>query len=374
MFRSVSVLITLFVTISITVACHSTPQTISVASTPAPVAPTFAKFPVFKNHPIPQNLSLCGEPIPLENQHAKEMLDLEFTISVWNQSQVFMWLKRAGRYFPYIESELEKAGLPNDLKYLAVAESALIPHIRSKAGALGIWQFMPGTGENFGLQNTDNLDERSQFEQSTKAAINLLKHLYQRFGSWSLALAAYNCGEGCVGNAIREQNVKNYYRLTLPRETERFVYRIASIKIILENPESFGYYLSPEDIYQPIGGNLVQVYLQYPLRITEVAKELETDFKMIRDLNPHISGNHLPSGAYTLKVPPGKGEKIYFVISNLSKTAAESPREIYNYYIVVVGDNLSKISRKTGVSVAQLKRLNGINEDVVHVGQRLRIR
>jgi membrane-bound lytic murein transglycosylase D len=337
-------------------------------------APADNPIPVFENYPIPQKLSLCGEPIPLEDQYVREMLDREFTISVWDQAQVFMWLKRAGRYFPYIEIELAKAGVPSDLKYLAVAESSLIPHIRSKAGAIGIWQFMPATGERFGLQNTNTLDERRQFEQSTKAAINLLTKLHQQFGSWSLALAAYNCGERCVENAIKEQKINNYYRLSLPRETERFVFRIAAIKIILENPESFGYHLSPDHIYQPVTADMVTVYLQYPLHITDVAQELETDFKMIRDLNPHIIGNYLPSGTYTIQVPWGKGQKLYAVIGKLSKIAAEKPREIDKYYIVARGDNLSLISRKTGVSVSQLKSLNGIRGDVVHPGQRLRIR
>jgi membrane-bound lytic murein transglycosylase D len=331
-------------------------------------------LPVFENYPIPQKLNLCGEPIPLEDQYVREMLDREFTISVWDQAQVFMWLKRAGRYFPYMEIELAKAGLPRDLKYLAVAESSLIPHIRSKAGAIGIWQFMPATGERFGLQNTNALDERRQFEQATKAAINLLTKLYQQFGSWSLAMAAYNCGESCVENAIREQKVNNYYRLSLPRETERFVFRIAAIKIILESPESFGYHLSPEQVYQPVTADMVKVYLQYPLHITDVAQELETDFKMIRDLNPHIIGNYLPSGTYAIHVPQGKGQKLYTVIGKLSKIAAEKTGEIDKYYIVVSGDNLSIISRKTGVSVSQLKSLNGIKGDVVHPGQRLRIR
>ena len=328
----------------------------------------------FYNYPIPQSLSLCGEPIPLEDQHAREMLDRELTISVWDQAQVFMWLKRSGRYFPYIENELSKAGLPNDLKYLAVAESSLIPYIRSNAGALGVWQFMPTTGERFGLQSTSNLDERRHFEQSTKAAINLLTQLYRQFGSWSLAMAAYNCGEKCVENAIQEQKVYNYYRLSLPRETERFVFRIAAIKLILESPESFGYHLLPEHVYQPVAADMLKVYLQFPLHITDIATELGTDFKMIRELNPHITGNYLPSGEYMLQVPPGKGSKLYGAIAKHSAIAAEKPREMVNFYTVVSGDNLSIISRKTGVSVSQLKTLNGIKGDVVHPGQKLRIR
>jgi membrane-bound lytic murein transglycosylase D len=233
---------------------------------------------------------------------------------------------------------------------------------------------MPPTGERFGLKIIHNLDERRQFEESTKAAIVLLTKLYQQFGSWSLAMAAYNCGERCVENAIKEQQVNNYYRLSLPQETERFVFRIAAIKIILESPERFGYYLAPENVYQPIVSDTLKVYLQYPLNITDVAKELNTDFKMIRDLNPHITGSYLPVGAYTLKVPVGKGQKLYPAIGKLSNIAAQKIRESDNYYVVASGDNLLKISRKTGVPVSQLKSLNKIRGDVVHLGQRLRIR
>ena len=312
--------------------------------------------------------------MPLENQEVKERLDLELTISVWSQSQVFLWLKRAGRYFPYIESELAKAGLPGDLKYLAVAESSLLPQIRSQAGAVGIWQFMPATGERFGLQNTNNLDERRQFEQSTQAAIDLLKSLYQKFGSWSLALAAYNCGERCVENAIMEQKVSSYYRLSLPRETERFVFRIAAIKIILENPERYGYRIFPEQVYQPIEADIEQVYLQYPLNIADVAEELKTDFKMIRDLNPHIIGYNLPPGSYTIKVPAGKGRKLNSVLGKLSKTATQQAQKSSNYYVVLSGDTLLKISRKTGVSISHLKKLNTIEGDSIQVGQKIRIK
>ena len=132
-----------------------------------------ADYPVFKDFPLPKSLSLCGEPIPLENRNVREMLEREFIISVWDRAQVFLWLKRAGRYFPYIEKKLAEQGRPDDLKYLAVAESALLTHIRSKDGALGQWQLMKPTARRNGLRKNRMLDERLNFERSTAAALKV---------------------------------------------------------------------------------------------------------------------------------------------------------------------------------------------------------
>ena len=123
---------------------------------------------VLPNFPLPGSISLCHEPIPLENRRVLEMLDREFTIAVWDRAQVFMWLKRAGRYFPYIEEKLAEAGMPDDLKYAAVAESALIADIKSRKRATGLWQFMSRTGRRYGLRKNRVIDERLDFEQSTE--------------------------------------------------------------------------------------------------------------------------------------------------------------------------------------------------------------
>ncbi|MDH3803661.1 MAG: lytic transglycosylase domain-containing protein, partial [Deltaproteobacteria bacterium] len=150
---------------------------------------------VLSDFPLPGSISLCHEPIPLENQRVLEMLDREFTIAVWDRAQVFLWLKRAGRYFPYIEEKLAEAEMPDDLKYVAVAESALITTIRSSKRAAGLWQFMARTGRRYGLRKNRMLDERLDFERSTEAAITYLTQLHDTFDNWTLALAAYNCGD-----------------------------------------------------------------------------------------------------------------------------------------------------------------------------------
>ena len=136
---------------------------------------------VLSNFPLPVSISLCQEPMPLENRKILDMLDREFTIAVWDRAQVFMWLKRAGRYFPYIEEKLAEAGMPGDLKYVAVAESALITDIKSTKRAVGLWQFMSRTARRYGLQKNRLIDERLDFERSTEAAIKYLKRLHSEF-------------------------------------------------------------------------------------------------------------------------------------------------------------------------------------------------
>jgi len=166
----------------VTLALRSSPSTAEEPTKPA----------VLKNVPLPESLSLCHEPIPLENRKTLDMLDREFTIAVWDRAQVFLWLKRAGRYFPYIDEKVAEAGLPEDLKYVAVAESALITDIKSSRRALGLWQFVSRTARRYGLQRNRLIDERLDFERSTEAAMRYLKRLHSEFGNWTLAIAAYN--------------------------------------------------------------------------------------------------------------------------------------------------------------------------------------
>jgi len=342
-------------------------------------SPTFPAqqiaYPIFSDFPLPKSLSLCGEPMPLENRSVWEMLDREFTMAVWDRAQVFMWLKRAGRYFPYIEKKLAEAGLPEDLKYLAVAESSLITYIRSNKGAMGPWQFMALTARRNGLRKDRMMDERRNFERSTEAAIKVLKRLRDMFDTWSLALAAYNYGDARLKKKMKEQKVRDYYRLRLPRETERYMFRIAAIKIIMENPQRYGYTLSPERTYRPIKADIVPVKIGSPLNITRVARAVGTDFKVLKELNPHILGPYLPTGRYSIKVPSGLGPKATNVLKELSRTAAGLMKKVTGpYYVVQPGDTLSHIAQRTGVSVATLRSLNAIQGSLIKVGQKLQLR
>jgi hypothetical protein len=304
----------------------------------------------------PESLTLCKEPVPLENRRVWEMLDREFTISVWNRFQTILWLKRAGRYFPYIEMKLREASMPLDLKYLAVAESSLLPGIRSRKGAVGTWQFLAETARHNGLRVDRKIDERRSVQRSTEAAIRYLKSLKKMFGSWTLALAAYNCGEEVLEKQIKEQKVRDYYRLNLPLETERFIFRIVAIKVIMENPERYGYKIAPLHIYRPIRFNTLAVTVETPLPFKKVAPALNTDFKVIREMNPQILGYDFPKGSYSVYVPSGLGPKMAEIFNEHASHASYKKEMDSDYSLNVQPmDILSNVPEPTGAPVSRLK-------------------
>jgi LysM repeat protein len=331
-------------------------------------------MPPYNDVAVPPAVALCGEQLPLDERQVWERLDREFTIAVWNRAQVFLWLKRAGRYFPYIEAELAAAGMPDDLKYLAVAESDLQSHVRSPAGAMGTWQFMDRTAQRHGLEKNQQLDERRDFERSTAAALSYLQTLRRQFGSWTLAMAAYNCGENRVAREISEQRVSDYYRLDLPLETERYIFRIAAIKVIMENPEHYGYRIDPTNVYAPRAVDTVNVSLPHPVHIADLAQALGTDFKVIKELNGHIRGHQLPAGRYTLNLPAGNGDGIASLLRDLARSEVKPKTgTLTRHHVVRAGETLSHISQITGVSLAQLRQLNGIDGGLIRTGQKILI-
>ena len=323
---------------------------------------------------LPQSISLCNEPIPLESPSIWEKLDREFTIAVWDRPQVILWLKRAGRYFPYLEKRLAEEGLPDDLKYLAVAESALITGIRSSKGAVGLWQLMPRTGREYGLRKNHLIDERLDFERATDASLKYIKDLRDEFVSWKLVLAAYNCGEFHLKKEIRKQKVDDFYSLNLPSETERFIFRIAAIKIIMENPQRYGYDLDEEQIYQPLEYDAVQINIDKKLHLAYVAAAIGSEYRVLKELNPHILRHQLPTGQYNIKVPPGSASRLLTALQQLDGTSAAEVAEVPSgHYVVRAGDTLSHIAIRTGISVTTLKRLNNIQGSLLRVGQRLQL-
>ncbi|MEN6437855.1 MAG: transglycosylase SLT domain-containing protein [Syntrophobacter sp.] len=170
----------------------------------------------------PDRIDLCGEPVPLEYQEVLERFDKEFTLVVYNHAQVYWWIKRMERYFPMIEERLRRLNLPEDLKYVAIAESEPLSNAPDQR---------------------KSLDKLYDFERSTDSAFLYLGDLYRKFNTWSLAIAAYNCGEKCISDESRTQGVRDYYHMKLPEKTERYVFRILAIKAILSDPTRYGYEL-----------------------------------------------------------------------------------------------------------------------------------
>jgi membrane-bound lytic murein transglycosylase D len=250
-------------------------------------------------------MHLCGEPVPLNEPEVREALDREFTIEVWSRAQTTMWLKRAHRYFPEIERKLRARRLPLDLKYVAVAESDLRPLAKSSAGALGPWQFMAPTAQQAQLRCDKAVDERLNFGASTDAALAHLERLHRLFHNWPLALAAYNAGEGRVQKAMAVQGVNNFYHLSLPEETERYIFRVLAAKIILEDPGRYGFAIPEDQLYPPLSYDVVQLTAVQEVPVRRLAEASGTYYKVIKTLNPWIKGDSLAPGTFRLKIPKG---------------------------------------------------------------------
>ena len=319
---------------------------------------------------IDQAMTLCGESVPATDHRVMERFEKEMLVSLGNRPQVILWLKRSTRFFPYIEKSLAQSGLPDDIKYLAVAESGLRLHAGSRKGAMGVWQLMPQTARKHGLTVNSAIDERRNVYISTPAALAYLKALYDKFGAWSLALAAYNMGEEGLEAQILEQGNMDYYRLYLPLETQRFIFRILAIKRILEAPEKHGFSLSPSDFYPPATFSPMQVnaFADLPLRL--IAKAALSDFKTIKELNPELRGYYLLAGTRMVNIPVDG--RVGFQDRLAVMVKAEKSNRNQRVYVVREGDSLSGIADKFEVPLAALLIWNrmGIKE-VIHPGQRL---
>ncbi len=277
----------------------------AAVSAPAPPGEV-VQVPYFR---VPESLYFCGEPVPLQDPAVKESLDREFTIISWNRAQTTMWLKRAHRYFPEIEAKLRARRLPLDLKYVVIIESDLLLKSKSSAGAMGPWQFMAPTAQRYQLKCNDNIDERLEFGLSTDAALNYLQNLQQMFHSWPLALASYNCGEGRVQKEMALQGVTSYYYLSLPEETERYVFRALAAKIVMEDPARYGYEIPAGDLYPPLEYDEVSITLLKDAPVRRLAEACGSYYRAIKTLNPWIKGQALPPGTYRLKLPKGSASR-----------------------------------------------------------------
>ncbi len=335
-----------------------TPDTLSRETSLQPV----------RSYRIPANLSFCGHPLPLKKRYCREMLDRELTIAAYNRAQVILWLKRAPRYFPLFSREIKALGLPEDLKFLAVAESSLIEDIHSRAGAAGLWQFMRHTGRRVGLRITPTIDERLDPLTSTRKALEYLKFLHEKFAAWPLALAAYNCGEKRVADAVSEQQTENYHALSLPSESERYLYRLAAIKLILSDPVAYGYKIEPRECYKPLQLDYIQLNLRGEVSLIDFALKLGLTYHEIKKLNPHLISKRLPQGKFNLSLPPGYKDQVAGVIKKLPRLSTKKA-----YYKVKRGDTLKKISRRFNISVTRLSRLNQLESSKILIGQRLRL-
>ena len=334
-------------------------------------SPQEADFPsLLSSLKIDDPLDFCDEKVPLDNQEIRERFEKAFMLALWNRAQVLLWLKRSTRYLPPIEEILKDGGLPDDLKFVAIAESALRPHAGSGKGAMGFWQIMPGTGRKYGLKVNRYVDERRNVFASTRAVIPYFKDLYDAFGSWTLAAAAFNMGENGIMKEVLAQETKDYYRLYLPLETQQFILRIMSIKLIFAQPEKYGFRLSEGDYYPPLSYDTVEFKCTRETPIQLVAQASNADFQDIKNLNPEIRGHYLASGTHRLLIPKGSAEGFETRYKRLEKEFITTDSK--TVYIVQKGDNLSSIAEKFDVPLAALLIWNRLDlRRPIHPGERI---
>jgi membrane-bound lytic murein transglycosylase D len=258
---------------------------------------------------IPDELDFAGEPMPLSDRDIYERMDRELLVNTYWQSNALLMFKRAKKYFPVIEPILAKHGIPEDFKYLAVIESGLT-NVVSPAGATGVWQIMPATGRENGLEVNDNVDERYNLEKATEVACKYLLKSKRDLGSWTLAAAAYNAGNAGIARRMKEQNVSSYYDLLLGEETGRYVFRIVALKEILTNPDKYGFNFRDKDLYNTVPTFKVEVDTSVT-NLTKFAEKFDINYKVLKLHNPWLRDRHLVNKSrkkYVIDIP----EKGYY--------------------------------------------------------------
>ncbi|MGD9950719.1 MAG: LysM peptidoglycan-binding domain-containing protein, partial [Desulfobulbus sp.] len=280
------------------------------------------------------------------------------------------WLARSTAFRPHMEAELEKAGLPKDLVFLAMIESGYNPSAYSPANACGLWQFIAGTGRNYGLKIDSWVDERREPIKATQAAIGYLSKLHRQFDNWYLAVAAYNTGEGRIADAIETYNTKDFWKIadseSLYLETKRYVPKLIAAIIIGRDPERYGF----TDIEYHSPQHYEQISVPGGISLEAVAAVAKTSVKQLRTLNNELRKNQTPpEGRYSLRIPVGTKELVAANIDNLKPIR----RTMYASHTVKRGDTLSMICRRYNVNMTNILKANNLRSANLRAGQRLQI-
>lgn len=261
---------------------------------------------------IPQSIDFAGEKVPVEYFDVFESLDYEIHKVMFWHSEMILYLKRQAEAFKVVEPILAEYGIPDDFKYLMVAESGMV-NVVSPAKAEGYWQFLKATAKEYGLEINDDVDERYNLEKSTVAACKYLKDSYKSFGSWTTAAASYNVGRGSMKTQIELQKMNSFYDLRLNPETARYLYRIVAFKLIMTNPRNFGFNIREKDSYKMPKTKVVEVKSEIPSLI-DFAISYSTNYKVLKLLNPWLRSDKLTNSAgktYYILVPT-EGSRIVY--------------------------------------------------------------
>ena len=257
---------------------------------------------------LPEKLTFAGEDVPMEYFDVRENLDRELLSTVYFHSQTIRYIKSMPRYFSIIEPILKANGIPEDFKYLCVAESGFDPRAYSPAKAAGMWQLLESTAKENGLEVNAEVDERYHIEKSTEVACRMFKSAYQKYGSWALVAASYNGGRAGLDQKITAQKVKSYYDLLFVEETTRYVFRILALKMVMEDPEEYGFKVDKKDLYPIIETTNVEVTSSIA-DLAAYANNKGINYKILKMFNPWLRDSSLKNPlkkTYILKIP-GKG-------------------------------------------------------------------
>jgi hypothetical protein len=261
-------------------------------------------FPKAIRIEVPANFDFAGEKVPTYETEVRERFDRELYVNIYWQAQTGLIIKRVNRWFPQIEKILKEEGVPDDFKYIAVIESDL-RNVVSPVGATGFWQFMEGTGKEFGLKINEEVDERYDPIKSTYAACKYFKKAYKKFGNWTLAAASYNRGMGGVNYALRKQKAKSFYDLRLNTQTARYLYRALAFKEILQNPAKYDFHIPRDLVYQQEKMNSIEIDTTIH-DLPAFSKLIGVSYKTLKYYNPWLRKYALTvkeDEVYTLQLP-----------------------------------------------------------------------
>ena len=259
---------------------------------------------------VPAEVRFAGETIKLNRADLRERMDREITAFTYSHQLTLLMIKRANRYFPIVEPILKECGVPDDLKYLMVIESNLSPRARSAAGAAGMWQFMQETGRKYGLEVNANIDERYNIEKATRAACAYLKESYELYGDWMTVAASYNAGQNGITRRLNQQGVENAMDLWLVEETSRYMFRILTAKMVLENPKAYGFMLRRSQLYPYIAPKTIVTTTQQIDDLTAFAKQYGVTLAQLKEENPWLreyTMSNKSGRTYRLRIPDVEG-------------------------------------------------------------------
>ena len=302
---------------------------VRVAS-PGSTAALAASDPSFamRLYPVPERVEYLGEVLPLHRPDVHQRFEEEWTRFLVNRHWSVKWHRRARAVFPLVEQRLAAAGLPDDLKYVLVIESGVEARATSSAGAEGWWQFMQGTGKEYGLDRSNYIDQRRDLSLATDAAVRHFADLYEAFGSWPLVLSAYNAGQRRVRQSMEEQGETSFYDLVLPTETEAYWFKAAAAKVLLESPEQFQLTLS-DDRWAPVPCDTLDVrVLTNRLDLRTLTASSDLTYRDLKQLNPWVRRSYLPLGLHRLVVPAAHTDAVIASLDGaklVRRAAGEEP-------------------------------------------------